>query len=96
MRHLFFRAVVASAAVVGLASGYVAGGRQSAEGTGVIEGRVLRAGSQEPIPNVQITLLKSGSSATFTPETVAALDSIQQTVSGAPRGISYFYLDALI
>jgi len=97
MRDLIFFAVVASAFVVSLASGYFAGGRQSAEGTAVIEGRVLRAGSQTPIPNVQITLLKSGSSGTtFTPETVAVLDSIQQMVSGAPRGISHVYLDSLI
>src|SRR5262245_35752515 len=98
MRDLFFRAAVASVVVVSLASsGYFAGRRQSAEVTALIEGRVLRAGSQEPIPNVQITLLKSGSSGTtFTPETVAVLDSIQQMVSGAPRGISHVYLDSLI
>ncbi len=97
MRDLFFRAGVAAVAVIAIVSGYVAGGRQSTEATAVIEGRVLRAGSQEPIPNVQVTLLKSGSSGTtFTPETVAVLDSIQQMVSGAPRGISHVYLDSLI
>ena len=78
-------------AVVGLASG------ESAQGTAIIEGRVLRAGTREPIPNAQITLLKSPpGGTTLTPETAAALDSIQQLVSGAPRGISRAYLDSLV
>jgi hypothetical protein len=62
-----------------------------------IEGRVLRAGSQDPIPNVQITLIKSSAGASvLTAETAAALDLLQQLVSSAPRGISRSYLDSLI
>jgi hypothetical protein len=70
---------------------------QAAQDTAVIEGRVLRAGTQEPIPNVQITLLKSSAGGTaITDETAAALDSLQQLVSSAPPGISHAYLDAVI
>jgi len=62
---------------------------QAPQDTVNIEGRVLRAGSQDPIPNVQITLIKSSAGATvLTAETAAALDSLQQLVSSAPRGIS--------
>ena len=70
---------------------------QAPQDTVNIEGRVLRAGSQDPIPNVQITLIKSSAGATvLTAETAAALDSLQQLVSSAPRGISRSYLDSLI
>jgi hypothetical protein len=90
-------AATALAAIVVLSSSYIAGAKQSAQDTAVIAGRVLRSGTQEPIPNVQITLLKSRSGVTtYTAETVSALDSIQQMVSGAPRGISRAYLDSLI
>jgi hypothetical protein len=70
---------------------------QAPQDTVNIEGRVLRAGSQDPIPNVQITLIKSSAGTSpLTAETAAALDSLQQLVSSAPRGISHAYLDALI
>lgn len=70
---------------------------QAPQDTVNIEGRVLRAGTQDPIPNVQITLIKSSAGGTvLTAETAAALDSLQQLVSSAPRGISRSYLDSLI
>jgi len=62
-----------------------------------VEGRVVRAGSQDPIPNVQITLIRPiPGGVALNAETTAALDSIQQLVSGAPRGISRAYLDTLV
>ena len=70
---------------------------QAAQDTADIEGRVLRAGSQDPIPNVQVTLIRSSAGGTaLTAETAAALDSLQQLVSSAPRGISRAYLDSVI
>ena len=70
---------------------------QAAQDTADIEGRVLRAGSQDPIPNVQIALIRSSAGGTaLTAETAAALDSLQQLVSSAPREISRAYLDSVI
>jgi len=53
-----------------------------------IKGRVLREGSQEPIPNVQLTLVKSASGTTFTAETAAELDSLQTLIATVPPGNS--------
>jgi len=70
---------------------------QTTQETANIEGRVLRAGSQEPLPNAQVTLIKSSAGGTvLSDETAAALDSLQLLVSAAPPGISRAYLDSLV
>jgi protocatechuate 3,4-dioxygenase beta subunit len=70
---------------------------QETKNTADIEGRVLRAGSQEPIPNVQITLIKSNVVGTaLSAEAAAALDSLQLLVSTAPPGVSQATLDSII
>jgi hypothetical protein len=70
---------------------------QATQNTADIEGTVLRAGSQKPIPNVQITLTRSNAGGTaLTPEAAAGLDSLQLLVSTPPPGISQATLDSLI
>ena len=57
---------------------------QAPPNTADIEGRVLRTGNQEPIPNAQITLIKSSAGETaLPPGAVAALDSLPELVSMA-------------
>ena len=52
---------------------------------GTIEGRVLRVGTREPIPNVQVTLVKQNSgAANLSNETVAAMDSLQRIIAANP------------
>lgn len=63
--------------------------------TATIEGRVLHAGSQEPIPNVQVTLIKASTGGTtLSAEAMSAMDSLQQLISTNP-GLSQATIDSL-
>ena len=71
---------------------------QTTQETANIEGRVLRAGTQEPIPNVQVTLVKSSAGETSLSAPAAAqLDLLPEFVLGAASGrISQAELDSII
>jgi hypothetical protein len=47
--------------------------QNNAANMATIEGRVLRAGSSDPIPNVQVTLVKSTSGTTLNAEAACPL-----------------------
>src|SRR6188768_4254173 len=68
----------------------------AAAATGVIEGRVTHAGTMDPIPNVQVTLIKPNPSGkNSTPEIAAAMEMIQTlslSISAPPPGL----IDSLI
>jgi hypothetical protein len=61
-----------------------------------IEGRVLRTGTTDPIPNVPVTLVKSGAnSPNLTAAAAATLESLQRLVSDNP-GLAQSTIDSLI
>jgi hypothetical protein len=68
----------------------------TAVATGVIDGKVVHAGSLDPIGNAQVTLIKPNpSGGTLTPEAASALESIQSLTTSLV-GISQASIDTLI
>src|SRR5437016_1883045 len=67
-----------------------------AQNTLTIEGRVLRAGTMDPIANVQITISKANSTGpNLNAEASAALDSLQSLIAANP-GLPQTTLDSLV
>jgi len=71
---------------------------QAAQNTAIIEGRVMRAGSQEPIPNVQITVIKSSAGeSNLSARAASVMDSfLNLAISAATERISEAEMDSEI